>query len=68
MVFLWLTNFYYHLKVKINRGVISPYFSTYLIELSKYSAPFILAGVIKIVYDLLIYVNFRGIKPPEEIK
>ena len=30
------------------------------------SAPFFLAGGLKIVYDLLLYRNFRSIKPPEE--
>jgi len=28
--------------------------------------PFILAGGLKIVYDLALYFNFRAIKPPEE--
>lgn len=30
------------------------------------SAPFFLAGGLKIVYDLLLYRSFRRIKPPEE--
>jgi len=30
------------------------------------SAPFFLAGGLKIVYDLLLYRSFRSIKPPEE--
>jgi MFS family permease len=30
------------------------------------SAPFFLAGGLKIVYDLLLYRSFRHIKPPEE--
>jgi MFS family permease len=28
--------------------------------------PFILSGVLKIVYDLALYFNFRAVKPPEE--
>jgi MFS family permease len=28
--------------------------------------PFVLSGTLKIVYDLLLYRNFRRIKPPEE--
>lgn len=28
--------------------------------------PFILSGVLKIVYDLALYINFRAVKPPEE--
>jgi MFS family permease len=30
------------------------------------SAPFFLAGTMKIIYDLLLYRSFRRIKPPEE--
>ncbi len=30
------------------------------------SLPFILAGTIKIIYDLLLYRSFKTIKPPEE--
>ena len=30
------------------------------------SAPFLVAGGLKIVYDLLLYRSFRAIKPPEE--
>jgi MFS family permease len=28
--------------------------------------PFVLAGALKIVYDGLVYVTFRGVRPPEE--
>jgi MFS family permease len=28
--------------------------------------PFLLAGALKIAYDGLIYVTFRGVRPPEE--
>ena len=31
------------------------------------SAPFFLAGGLKIVYDLLLYRNFQRVKPPEEV-
>lgn len=30
------------------------------------SAPFFLAGTLKIVYDLLLYRSFRALRPPEE--
>ncbi len=33
-----------------------------------FSAPFIISGGLKIVYDLLLYQKFRSVKPPEEIK
>ena len=31
-----------------------------------FSAPFYLSGGLKIVYDVLLYNSFRGLKPPEE--
>lgn len=31
------------------------------------SAPFLIAGGLKIVYDLLLYRSFKAIKPPEEV-
>jgi hypothetical protein len=30
------------------------------------SAPFVIGGVLKIVYDLVLYFQFRNIKPAEE--
>lgn len=30
------------------------------------SAPFLIAGTLKIVYDLLLYRSFRSLRPPEE--
>jgi hypothetical protein len=30
-------------------------------------APFLVSGGLKIVYDLLLWRNFRRVKPPEEI-
>jgi hypothetical protein len=30
------------------------------------SAPFIIGGILKIAYDIALYINFRKIKPPEE--
>ncbi len=31
-------------------------------------APFVLAGMLKIVYDLSLYASFRAIRPPEELR
>lgn len=31
-----------------------------------FALPFVLAGALKIVYDGLVYVTFRGVRPPEE--
>jgi hypothetical protein len=30
------------------------------------SAPFVLGGVLKIAYDLVLYFQFKNIKPAEE--
>jgi hypothetical protein len=32
------------------------------------SVPFLIAGGLKIIYDLLLYRGFRSVKPPEEIE
>jgi hypothetical protein len=32
------------------------------------SFPFVIAGGLKIIYDLLLYRSFKTIKPPEEEK
>jgi MFS family permease len=48
-------------------AAISPTFSSVLMASVGYAAvPFYLAGGLKIVYDLLMYREFRAVKPPEE--
>ena len=48
-------------------AAISPSISAVLIASQGYAAlPFYLAGGFKILYDLLIYREFRNVKPPEE--
>jgi MFS family permease len=48
-------------------AALSPSVSSVLIASAGYAAvPFYLAGGFKILYDLLIYREFRGVKPPEE--
>ncbi len=48
-------------------AAISPTFSSVLMASVGYAAvPFYLAGGLKIVYDLLMYREFRNVKPPEE--
>jgi MFS family permease len=32
-----------------------------------FNAPFFLAGGLKIIYDLLLFREFRAVKPPEEV-
>ena len=48
-------------------AAISPSISSVLVSSANYAAlPFYLAGGLKIVYDLLVYRDFRNLKPPEE--
>jgi MFS family permease len=44
----------------------SPLITGVLFSASLFSAPFFLAGALKIVYDLMLYRNFQAVKPPEE--
>ena len=47
---------------------ISPSLFGYIFQSSlSLAAPFVLGGVIKIIYDLAFYFNFRNIKPKDEL-
>ena len=46
---------------------VSPSLAGYILQsLSFLSAPFVLGGVLKIVYDVILYFNFKRIKPSDE--
>lgn len=45
---------------------LAPMVTGVLFGASLLSLPFLLAGGLKIVYDLALYAGFRGLKPPEE--
>jgi MFS family permease len=47
-------------------AAVSPLMAGYLLGLSSFGWPLIIAGGVKIVYDLLLLANFRSIRPPEE--
>lgn len=47
---------------------VSPSITGVIIQSLWLSAPFVVGGLLKIAYDLGLYVNFRKIKPPEETK
>ncbi len=47
---------------------ISPLISGYVLQFLSLSFPFFIGGGLKIVYDILLYVKFRTLKPPEEIE
>jgi len=44
---------------------VSPSISTQAMEIVN-SAPFVIGGSLKIVYDVAVYFSFRNIRPPEE--
>jgi MFS family permease len=46
---------------------ISPLAAGYLLQVSTFGWPFLIGGVLKIVYDLLLLGMFRGVRPPEEL-
>ena len=45
---------------------IGPSIAGYLMQFISLSTPFLLAGVIKAVYDVMLWITFKDIKPPEE--
>jgi MFS family permease len=45
---------------------ISPPIAGYAFSIAALGVPFLLAGGLKIVYDLLLWRAFRAIHPPEE--
>ena len=47
-------------------SAVSPLLAGYMLGLSTFGWPLIAAGGLKIAYDLLLYVKFRKVKPPEE--
>ena len=47
-------------------AAIAPAIAAYLMQNMSLSIPFALAGILKILYDLSLYVCFRNIRPPEE--
>ena len=44
----------------------APYIAGQLVAASLPNAPLILGGLIKVVYDLLLWQQFRNVRPPEE--
>ena len=57
------------LSVARNAGAaVAPLFTGAVLAAPALGLPFLLAGGLKVIYDLLIYKVFRSVKPPEEIK
>lgn len=47
-------------------SAMSPLIAGYLLGLSTFGWPLVIAGSVKIIYDLLLLANFRSVPPPEE--
>jgi MFS family permease len=47
---------------------VSPSFAGYALRFFSLSSPFIIGGGMKIVYDIMLYANFRALKSPEELE
>jgi predicted MFS family arabinose efflux permease len=44
----------------------SPFLAGYLLSVSTFGWPLIAAGGLKILYDMLLLIFFRNVRPPEE--
>ena len=47
-------------------SALSPFLAGWMLGLSAFGWPLVVAGGVKIVYDLLLLAMFRKIRPPEE--
>jgi len=47
-------------------SAVSPLLAGYLLGVSTFGWPLVIAGGLKIVYDLLLLATFRKVRPPEE--
>ena len=48
-------------------AALSPSLAGYLLGVSSFGWPLLVAGALKIVYDVLLLVRFRDVLPPEEV-
>ena len=54
--------------VRLGGWAVAPSFAGFLMQFLAISTPLIVGAGMKITYDLMLYLSFRGIKPPEERK
>jgi hypothetical protein len=47
-------------------SAVSPMIAGYMLSVSAFGWPLVVAGGLKIAYDLLLLVMFRSVPPPEE--
>jgi len=53
--------------VRLGGWAVAPLIAGALMQDGALAAPLIAGAVIKVVYDVLLYVGFRSVRPPEEI-
>ncbi len=51
---------------RVSATAVSPALAGFAFSVAALGLPFILAGALKIPYDLILWRTFRGIRPPEE--
>jgi predicted MFS family arabinose efflux permease len=49
-------------------SAVSPFLAGYLLGVSSFGWPLLIAGTIKIAYDLLLLARFANVRPPEELR
>ena len=47
-------------------SAVSPFLAGYLLSTSSFGWPLLIAGGVKIIYDVLLLIRFREVRPPEE--
>ncbi len=47
-------------------SAVSPFLAGSLLGASPFGWPLLIAGTLKIVYDVLLFIHFRSVRPPEE--
>ena len=48
-------------------SAIGPTIAGFVMQFMGPSLPFLIAGGLKAVYDIALYLNFRDVRPPEEL-
>ena len=48
-------------------SAVSPFLAGSLLGASSFGWPLLIAGTLKIVYDALLFIHFRSVRPPEEV-
>ncbi len=47
---------------------VGPSIASYMLQFAATTLPFVVGGTMKITYDALVFLRFRHVKPPEEVR